>query len=445
MSPTLDDQLRRRFAACAEESARVSWPPDPEALRRRGRRHYRRITLGAIVAVLALAGGGVGMHASLQGTRPTVQPGPTSTAPPPASGNGQPASVPIANDGGRVRMAQLVTAAAGWALTSQRLAWTTDRGASWQPITPSGVAASSIRGAFFLDARHGWAIVSAPAAGQATQLDAYRTADGGRSWQRSPVGVPTPANTDAIGAPAYLDFLDAHHGVVVAVAASSSSASRGDLYATDDGGLTWAARSVPLGAPVRLVTPTDGWVAGGVTGSELYATHDGGRGWQRRSLPLPPAATTAVLTTPTFLNARDGALPVTFTDSAGAVTLGVYLTQDAGATWTLHPSVALPGGTAGGPGIRVAVAILGPRAFVAMSLAGDRLVRTVNAGGSWSTQATAGVAGRYPGVTALTFAGPDQAWALTAQGGCLGTGTCDGGGALVASSTGGRSWSALRP
>ncbi len=150
-------------------------------------------------------------------------------------------------------------------------------------ITPAvaalGIAAAPLRlaGVQFVTARIGWAVGSrCAAAGQTCQGVVLATGDGGATWsQRVIAGAPLNG----------LQFLDTQNGWAFGPTA---------LYATTDGGVTWARVRLPAGLQgvaslsASFVTPTDGWLTvhfqdcgGQGCGVRIYATADGGATWRR--------------------------------------------------------------------------------------------------------------------------------------------------------------------
>ena len=177
----------------------------------------------------------------------------------------------------------------------------------------------------FVDSRNGWAVVGPQPPWLTPQSEGalYRTADGGRSWQK--------VTNNATGLPTALDirFLDSRRGWAV-------GPKRNSLWITEDGGATWREQQVESTAYAadwgRFTAPTfltadegyltagGGYIEGGRLGrKELYWTNDAGRTWEKRS-------------------EWDGERrPVFLTPEAGYIweyeTRSVKWTHDGGRTW----------------------------------------------------------------------------------------------------------------
>jgi photosystem II stability/assembly factor-like uncharacterized protein len=186
-----------------------------------------------------------------------------------------------------VRDAGRVTPGVGWRLTGSALEITRDAGATWTNRTPATVQADLIRAVFFVDALHGWLVISAGTGRDAATLLAYRTTNGGRSWGSARVAAPSMDFASAPAGSAWIDFIDARHGWIEVQLATSANFSWADLFRTDDGGRTWSAVESPAAGEIAFATRRDGWLAGGVADSRLFSTHDGGRTWSAAALPLP--------------------------------------------------------------------------------------------------------------------------------------------------------------
>jgi len=87
------------------------------------------------------------------------------------------------------------------------------------------------------------------------------TTDGGARWLTSPVGSPNRLFADTEFTPAYVDFVDARHGWVVAMIATGSGvAAWRILLHTSDGGASCQRLPSPVGGPVEFVSPMTAWL-----------------------------------------------------------------------------------------------------------------------------------------------------------------------------------------
>jgi hypothetical protein len=213
-----------------------------------------------------------------------------------------------------------------WALTTQGLELSTQAG-SWKAITPAGVQPNLIRNADFAGASNGWVAAFGQTNGGGAPLLVYITSDRGDSWQASTVDSSQLLAQSEDGA-STLTFANGSDGWLEVQTASSSNFSEANLYRTTDGGTTWTAEQIPIAGPLVFASPQNGFVSGGVTGTDLYATHDGGSSWQPVKLPGP----TGVISGPVFTTPTDGLVSSTQINGASATT-HVYRTSDGGATW----------------------------------------------------------------------------------------------------------------
>jgi photosystem II stability/assembly factor-like uncharacterized protein len=342
---------------------------------------------------------------------------------------------------GQLRAAQLVTASSGWALSPHGLSRTDDGGTTWTDITPAGALASGVRGAFFLDAAHGWAVASGGSASESSvPLLAFRTADGGRTWTPGSLVDASSANAAAYGGPAWVRFVDTQHGWIVVKDVSSSNFSFGRLFRTTDGGRTWTALQAPLGDPVTFLDTRTGWTAGGPTGDRLFVTRDAGRTWQRQTV-RPPAGTAGDRLAYALPVQADGAVVLSVTlvrgDQAAGVrtTVAWYRSADAGRTWQLANRISATDQV--GPGVRVPVAAAGADTWISVLPSSRRLVRLRDGGATLAVQSPTTAPA---GVQDLQFASPTTGWALASSGTCPPGGPCGLDSGLFRTSDGGSTW-----
>ncbi len=149
----------------------------------------------------------------------------------------------------------------GWACGDDKVIHTDDGGLNWSFQTVPYAGYMDLNTIFFINKDTGWT------AGYNRTI--YRTVDAGETWIKQFSGSGSSVLYD-------LHFFDALHGC----------ACGGDMYnhpvlmATDDGGLSWYARSVPADydlGNVQLVSETEAWTF--EIYGELYKSTDGGFTW----------------------------------------------------------------------------------------------------------------------------------------------------------------------
>jgi photosystem II stability/assembly factor-like uncharacterized protein len=214
---------------------------------------------------------------------------------------------------------------------------TDDGGQTWQraldPQTNSELMGCYKTGLAFSTPSSGWLTGDCP--GLMTSLFFYHTTDGGKTWQ--PVNLSAPA-----GEPGDLFAAQqAGCGILHLVYASARSlrfslrctfyqdnTSVAWLYASDDGGLTWAPRPLPTPyGNFDFTSPEEGWLVGSLhsdpsASSEVYASMDGGRSWDA----IIPTGWQGV---PNFVSPQHGWVVAHQGDR-----LALVVTTDGGSNWS---------------------------------------------------------------------------------------------------------------
>ncbi len=341
-----------------------------------------------------------------------------------------------------LRWLQMVDDLHGYALSGQdpdayRLLRTSDGGRHWADVTPGG----------------GTVHPSGPIAivGRSTRLFAIklragvfaveRSDDGGRSWRRS---LPfRDRHGLGIGPPSAVDARHLYVALDEGAAAGSQSQA---LYTSGDGGRSFRFVSrtavsrarpgtLPFGCDKNgfgFATPTRGFAGGYCAGGApfLYRTDDGGRSWRRQAISGVALCACGV-SAPRFFTARDGALSlIGFTENgSGRPLVRVYWTGDGGSHWR---------GSGPNADRAIAVSLADTRtAWVAAGRPGrlrgpfDRLFRTTDAGRHWQTSRLPFDADGYQ----LDAVSATLAYAFR---------PVDGGGSILRTEDGGRSWQKIR-
>jgi photosystem II stability/assembly factor-like uncharacterized protein len=185
----------------------------------------------------------------------------------------------------------------GLAPVSARVAWvsgtegavlrTTDGGRHWRDVSPGGDTGDlEFRDIEAWDDQH--AVVMSIGEGGDSRI--YRTANGGRTWQRTFQNPSKAAFYDC------LSFWDRRHGLAM----SDPVKGKFRVLVTKDGGRTWAKRP-SAGMPPALdgefgfaasgtclVTAgtSDAWIASGGAAARVYHSADRGRTWTVTDTPV---------------------------------------------------------------------------------------------------------------------------------------------------------------
>jgi len=211
-----------------------------------------------------------------------------------------------------------------------------------------------------LTASIAWVESCTPLTAATKRCELLHTVDGGRTWEEL-ARLPYPAGN--------FEFIDTRHGWLMITTPAAGSETTW-IHQTTDGGRTWVevasathrnqGSGLPFGGDKRgiaFLNSTTGWVAGYTVGCDygayLFVTHDGGRTWRQQKLPLLPQVTShwnESTAPPMFFSARDGVLPVFVSYSIkneycerGKRVVVFYVTHDGGATWTYTTPITVNG------------------------------------------------------------------------------------------------------
>ncbi|HSK87924.1 MAG TPA: hypothetical protein VK880_06190 [Anaerolineales bacterium] len=242
----------------------------------------------------------------------------------------------------------------GWAVTEAQLIRTNDGGITWYTVTPPDLTETGYTvETFVFDRNHVW--VQKPDFNNFPNNGLlYRTTDGGLTW--------TISSTPFSGGD--LNFTDINNGWMLADLGVGAGSNAVAVFQTTDGGATWnqtytndpnnpeAGDSLPLGGIKSDLVPLDiqtAWVSGVIYSPGtvyLYRSDDGGHTWAPVTLDLPEGAENFELGIDReqlqFVTATDAFLGVRMSGELSQT--AVYVTNDAGNTWTLTPALIPSGG-----------------------------------------------------------------------------------------------------
>ena len=243
----------------------------------------------------------------------------------------------------------------GWAVTEAEIVRTNDGGISWFDVTPPGMDETGFGvDTFLLDVQHAWV--------QKPDFDnfpnsgfMYRSRDGGLTW--TTFTVPFSRGD--------LNFIDPENGWVLADLGVGAGSNAVAVYRTANGGETWermytndpndagAGDSLPLGGIKTDLVSLDmetAWVTGVIYAPGevfLYRTENGGNIWSAVNLELPQIAEDLELVINEdqmkFVSPTHGYLALH--RSGTTFQTIIYVTRDAGNTWSLTPTLIAGTGT----------------------------------------------------------------------------------------------------
>jgi photosystem II stability/assembly factor-like uncharacterized protein len=426
-----------------------------EDARRRQRRH-RGFALaagaaGAGIAAILLASGGGGHSGS--STRAGSGAGGSGASRAHQSQQAQQIARVAAHH--TIGEARLVAPGTGWGMNGLAFYWTADDGRTWgtlePPILRGEDVIAKVADVAYAAPGHVWMalndIIGHKAVnGSLRYATIARTSDGGRNWHES-----APPRCIHECGELRLDFLNAVQGFVLTAGGDEGKLDR--LYSTANGGAGWRlVGRAPFVGPIAFTSARDGWgisdptVTFGPKGQTLsgagvlYRTVDGGRAWQRVRLVAPRdyRGMASIADSIATFGPRRAVVPVRYRNPAtGAQHLVLYTTANAGRTWSAHATPAAANLRADQWGYDGAVAFTSPSPTAWLFFAGSTLYATADAGREW--RATRSVlAPTHP--YGISFTSLATGWALFP----VGYGP-DSGVALVRTTDGGMSWTALAP
>jgi hypothetical protein len=232
---------------------------------------------------------------------------------------------------------QLLSHDQGWVITNGQLYWTADGGFSWTPVDHPHAGETPVTGVYFLDELHGWIFLFSARTGQPLVLSTTSGPDG--EWE---VVVLENLHEDSWNLhSAHFDFINGNIGWLSMKLATGSNFSLGELFKTEDGGLSWSRLKIPIGGQVTFLDEQRGWTAGGPGNSSLYETHDGGHTWRPLEFDYLFPIEVEAISLPVFRNKQEGVLTLTGSTSTD-LDLKILETKDGGITWNLKESIGLP-------------------------------------------------------------------------------------------------------
>jgi photosystem II stability/assembly factor-like uncharacterized protein len=298
----------------------------------------------------------------------------------------------------------------GWGISETQIVRTNDGGVTWYNVTPPDLVETGYSvDIFVLDNDHVWV--------QKPDFENYpnsgfllRTTDGGMTWTNSPVPF---SRGD-------MYFINGENGWVLADLGVGAGSNAVAVYQTTTGGSTWeqtyindpnsadAGDSLPLGGLKSGLVARDmnsAWVSGVIYAPGevyLFRTDDGGHTWGKTALPLPEGAQIFELGIDDeqmkFVSANDGFIALRM--SGDSTQTAVYVTNDAGNTWTITPTIINGAGASEFMSAQDAVIYNGEQFHV-----------TRDAGLSWVTVSPDIAFGES--FAGMEFANPMTGWVIT--------------------------------
>lgn len=202
-------------------------------------------------------------------------------------------------------------------------------------VEPPAIAVPIVSALAFTDLLHG-VVVGGTSSGRGA---VWRTADGGKTWTETIVGMSALSTVAAVGSLAWASL-------TCAIPPNSGDAC--SIIASSNGGRTWRVVSHQKVDGLSFVDHEDGWsvrsasgpAPGGVTRGVLSTTN-GGRTWT--ALPASPCQSIGWAVDVSFVSRDHGWVACAGEGGVGEAGKGVAETTDGGRTWTTMARVNPPG------------------------------------------------------------------------------------------------------
>jgi photosystem II stability/assembly factor-like uncharacterized protein len=212
---------------------------------------------------------------------------------------------------------------------------TTDRGATWQDVSPPGSTGLQFRDIQAFDANRA---VAMSIGNDPSDFRIYVTTDGGQTW------TITQQNTNPGAFYDCMTFFNDRRGLLVS---DPPDGQHFLVLATDDGGLSWhvTGQQMPAALPGEAafaasgecITSHGGRAWFGTTASRVFRSDDGGASWTASQTPIATGKGTNGINALAFRSAQHGlAVGGDFADPTNSPD-NVAATSDGGLTWSLLP------------------------------------------------------------------------------------------------------------
>ena len=223
----------------------------------------------------------------------------------------------------------------GYTATDGVVLRTTNRGASWQNVSPAGAAGLQFRDIEAFDADHA---VAMSIGNNPTDFRIYVTSNGGQTWSITQQNTNPGAFYDC------MTFFDNRRGLLLS---DPPDGQHFLVLATDDGGLHWhvTGQQMPQALPGeaafaasgQCITSHGGRAWFGTTLGRVFRSDDRGASWTVAQTPVASGSGTNGIFALAFHDQQDGlavggdfAAPATSPDNFAR-------TSDGGTTWQLDP------------------------------------------------------------------------------------------------------------
>jgi len=224
----------------------------------------------------------------------------------------------------------------GYTATDGVVMRTTDRGATWQDVSPPGAAGLQFRDIEAFDANHA---VAMSIGNNPPDFRVYVTSDGGQTWSITQQNTNPGAFYDC------MTFFNDKRGLLVS---DPPDGQHFLVLATDDGGLHWHVTGLQMPAALpgeaafaasgECITSHGGRAWFGTTAGRVFRSDDGGVSWTVSQTPVASGSGTNGINALAFRSAQHG-LAVGGDFLAPAASPDNFAsTSDGGLTWSLVPA-----------------------------------------------------------------------------------------------------------
>ena len=224
----------------------------------------------------------------------------------------------------------------GYTATDGVVMRTTDRGATWQDVSPPGAAGLQFRDIEAFDANHA---VAMSIGGDPADFRIYVTSNGGQTWSITQQNTNPGAFYDC------MTFFDNRRGLLVS---DPPDGQHFLVLATDDGGMHWHVTGLQMPAALpgeaafaasgECITSHGGTAWFGTTAGRVFRSDDRGVSWTVAQTPVANGSGTNGINALAFRSSQHGLVvggdflaPATSPDNFAS-------TGDGGLTWSLVPA-----------------------------------------------------------------------------------------------------------